>query len=102
MTQLSLLAVAAAAPKHLDPLALFLQADIVVQAVMVGLVLASLWVWAIIVGFSLRHARLTKACDAYEREFWKASDIDAFQAEHGGEGEPAAELAAFRIGELAG
>ena len=26
----------------------------------------------------------------------------AFQAEHGGEGEPAAELAAFRIGELAG
>ena len=44
MTQLSLLtAAAAAAPKHLDPLALFLQADIVVQAVMVGLVLASLF-----------------------------------------------------------
>jgi len=100
MTQLSLLtAAAAAAPKHLDPLALFLQADIVVQAVMVGLVLASLWVWAIIVGFSLRHAKVTRACDAYEREFWKASDIDAFQAEHGKGDVPSARVAAAAISE---
>ena len=41
---LSLLAAAAAAdaPSHLDPLKLFLDADIVVQAVMAGLILARL------------------------------------------------------------
>ena len=39
MTDLSILA-SAAAPQRLDPVALFLQADIVVQAVMAGLVLA--------------------------------------------------------------
>jgi len=36
MTTLTLLSAAADAPKHLDPLALFLQADIVVKVVMVA------------------------------------------------------------------
>jgi biopolymer transport protein TolQ len=81
MTDLSLLAAAAAeAPRHLNPVKLFLDADIVVQIVMAGLVLASLWVWTIIVAFSLRYGRLSKASEAYERDFWKAADIDAFQA----------------------
>ncbi|MFM7348479.1 MAG: Tol-Pal system subunit TolQ, partial [Erythrobacter sp.] len=35
----------AAAPARLNPVDLFLQADIIVQAVMVGLILASVWVW---------------------------------------------------------
>ena len=30
---------------RLDPLSLFLDADIVVQLVMLGLILASIWVW---------------------------------------------------------
>ena len=33
----------------LSPLALFLQADIVVKLVMLGLLAASIWTWAIIV-----------------------------------------------------
>ena len=33
----------------LSPIALFLQADIIVKIVMVGLVLASIWTWSIIV-----------------------------------------------------
>jgi len=81
MTTLSLLSAAAAAPKHLDPVALFLQADIVVQLVMAGLVLASVWVWAIIAGFSLRYRKVVLASRSYEQDFWNAADIDAFQAQ---------------------
>ncbi len=99
MTDLSLLAGAATAPKHLDPVRLFLDADIVVQVVMAGLILASLWVWTIIVGFSLRYARVSKACDEYEREFWKASDIAAYQAERGKGDVPSARVAAAGIAE---
>lgn len=32
-------------PSTLSPVALFLQADIVVKIVMVGLLLASIWTW---------------------------------------------------------
>ena len=38
-----------AAAVDMSPLALFLQADIVVKAVMIGLLFASIWSWAIIV-----------------------------------------------------
>jgi len=99
MTALSLLAVAAAAPKHLDPLKLFLDADIVVQLVMGGLILASLWVWTIVVSFSLRHRAISKRCDAYERDFWKATDIDAFQSERGKGDVPSAKVAGAGLAE---
>ncbi len=99
MTQLSLLAVAAAAPRHLNPIKLFLEADIVVQLVMAGLIVASVWVWTIIIAFSLRHAGIVKRCEAYEREFWKARDIDAFQAEHASEDTPSARVAAAGLAE---
>ena len=68
---------------HLNPLRLFLDADIVVQVVMGGLVLASIWVWTILLSFTLRMARLRGRCDGYERDFWAARDVDAFQAERG-------------------
>ena len=99
MNTLSLLA---AAPTRLDPVKLFLDADIVVQAVMAGLILASVWVWAIIISFSLRMAGIRKRSDAYERDFWKAADIDGFQAQRGGKeaGEnPSARVVAAGLGE---
>ena len=37
-----------------SPLALLLHADIVVQIVMGGLLIASIWTWAIIIGSSRR------------------------------------------------
>ncbi|GGC31593.1 Tol-Pal system subunit TolQ [Novosphingobium marinum] len=70
-------------PERLDPLELFLQADIVVQIVMVGLILASVWVWAIIISFSMRVGRLSRRSERYESAFWKARDIESFQSEHG-------------------
>ena len=41
----------------LSPISLFLQADIVVKVVMIGLVLASKWTWAIIIGHTQHIGR---------------------------------------------
>ena len=65
-------------PATLSPIALFIQADYVVKAVMIGLLLASIWTWAIIVGFSMKLRRVRRKEEAFEREFWEADDIDAF------------------------
>ncbi len=62
----------------LSPLTLFAQADIVVKAVMIGLLLASIWTWAIIIGHGLKLRRVAKASERFEREFWKADDIDQY------------------------
>jgi biopolymer transport protein TolQ len=63
----------------LSPIALFLQADIIVKLVMIGLLIASVWTWAIIIAQWMKLRRVTRASDRYERDFWKAEDIDAFQ-----------------------
>ena len=62
----------------LSPVALFLQADIVVKIVMGGLLLASIWTWALIIAFWRRLGRIRKGMRGFERDFWKAEDIDAF------------------------
>jgi biopolymer transport protein TolQ len=62
----------------LSPVTLFLQADIVVKAVMLGLIFASIWTWAIILSHSARLRKISKASDGFERDFWKAEDIDRF------------------------
>jgi biopolymer transport protein TolQ len=72
-----LTAAAAQAPTKLDPLELFLDADIVVKAVMIGLVLASIWTWTIIVSFSLRVGGLEKRSRKYEGDFWLTKDREA-------------------------
>ncbi len=62
----------------MSPLHLFLQADVVVKAVMIGLLLASIWTWAIIFTHATRLRRINRQTDKFEKEFWAASDIDAF------------------------
>ncbi|MCW1430379.1 protein TolQ [Novosphingobium sp. JCM 18896] len=107
MTLLSLLAAAsttatdaaAGAPTHLNPVKLFLDADIVVQVVMIGLILASVWVWMIIVGFSLRMGSVRRRSAAYEEDFWKARDFEAFQNERGRGDVPSAKVAAAGFAE---
>ena len=74
---------AAAAPTGLDPLQLFLDADIVVQAVMIGLILASIWVWTIIIAFTLKMRSLKSRTRNYEAEFWQSDSFDRFMAERG-------------------
>ena len=94
---LSLLA--AGAPTRLDPVALFLQADIVVQVVMAGLILASIWVWTIIVSFSLRMARLERKSRAYEEEFWDSSDQERMLGKRARAELPAARVATAGLDE---
>jgi biopolymer transport protein TolQ len=91
--------VPAAAPTRLDPVELFLQADIIVQAVMVGLLLASIWVWMIIVSFSLRIGGLSKKSREYEAEFWEQRDREALLTKQVRKEVPAARVAAAGLDE---
>ncbi|MEO1695596.1 MAG: protein TolQ, partial [Pseudomonadota bacterium] len=56
--------------------ALFLEAHIVVKIVMIGLVLASVWSWAIIVEklFAFRRARIE--ADRFEQLFWSGQSLE--------------------------
>jgi len=51
---------------------------IVVLVVMGGLLLASIWTWALIVSFWFRLGGTRRKIERFERDFWKAEDIDAF------------------------
>jgi biopolymer transport protein TolQ len=83
----------------MSPVALFLQADIVVKAVMIGLLLASLWTWAIIIGHALKVRRVGAGSETFERDFWKADDIDRFYETRGKEDLPSAKVFAAGIAE---
>ena len=74
----------------MSPMALFLHADAVVKVVMIGLLLASVWTWAIIFTHAIRLKRINKATERYETDFWAADDIDAFHAKRGQEKLPTA------------
>jgi len=90
---------AAGAPTRLNPVKLFLDADIVVQVVMIGLILASVWTWTIIVSFLLRMGSVRRRCDAYEREFWEAENFEAFQRERRRAEVPIGKVAGAGLGE---
>ena len=55
---------------------LFLQADWVVKLVMLGLLLASVWVWAIVFEKLTSIRRANKAADAFEDAFWSGGSLD--------------------------
>jgi biopolymer transport protein TolQ len=57
-------------------LELFLAAHIVVKAVMIGLVIASVWSWAIIIEklFAFRRARIE--ADRFEQLFWSGQSLE--------------------------
>lgn len=87
------------APTRLNPVELFLHADVVVEAVIGGLLLASVWVWMIIVGFTWRMARTRSRCRKYEEGFWSARDIDAYQKEQGKADIPTARVVSAALAE---
>ena len=96
---LELMTAAAKAPDRLDPLELFLDADIVVQVVMVGLVLASIWTWTIIVSFAMRVGGLDRKSRAYEAEFWQTKDREGMLTKNVRADVPAARVAGAGIDE---
>jgi biopolymer transport protein TolQ len=64
----------AAAP--LSIWALFQHADVVVQIVMIGLLIASLAVWGIAVYKFVLYSRTTRAMDAFEQAFWSGQSLE--------------------------
>ncbi|MDA1324974.1 MAG: protein TolQ [Proteobacteria bacterium] len=56
---------------------LFLQADIVVKIVMLMLILASFWCWAIIFEKIMRMRRLWGQAEEFEEAFWSGGSLEA-------------------------
>ncbi len=83
----------------LSPVALFLQADVVVKVVMLGLLAASVWTWAIVIMFWRRIGSTRREAETFEREFWKAEDIDAFYKKHADTPLPTARVLAAGVAE---
>src|SRR5690606_33286246 len=57
-------------------IALFWQAHWVVKAVMLGLVFASVWVWAIAFDKIFMFSRARRSMDRFEQAFWSGQSID--------------------------
>lgn len=76
----------------LSPIALFLQADIIVKIVMIGLLLASIWTWTIIVGQWQKLRNVGRETRRFERDFKDATDTHAFQQAHKGSSLPSARV----------
>jgi len=56
--------------------ALFYNADLIVKLVMIGLLLASIWVWAIVIDKVLLYARMRRAMDRFEQAFWSGQSLE--------------------------
>ncbi|MBB5717476.1 biopolymer transport protein TolQ [Stakelama sediminis] len=83
----------------LSPIALFLQADWVVKLVMLGLILASVWTWMIIIGFSSRMRGTNNTIRRFERDFRKSDNIDDFHRVRGDDDSPVARVFAAGVTE---
>ncbi|MFA6157430.1 protein TolQ [Mesorhizobium sp.] len=56
--------------------ALFMQASWVVKLVMIGLLCASVWTWAIIVDKLVSYARMRLALNRFEQVFWSGQSLE--------------------------
>lgn len=70
------LAAAAGQPVDYSLFALFARASITVQIVMVILVMASFWAWAIIVQKFITFAAVRRDADRFDRAFWSGQPLD--------------------------
>jgi len=64
-----------AAPS-MDFFSLFMQADFVVKTVMLGLLFASIWAWAIIFEKMGTIRRVNKSAKAFEETFWSGGSLE--------------------------
>ena len=55
---------------------LFLQADLIVKLVVIGLLLASFWCWAIIIEKYKKIRFINEASDKFEEKFWSGGSLD--------------------------
>jgi biopolymer transport protein TolQ len=57
-------------------LTLFFQSHIVVKVVIIGLLLASVWSWAIIVDKTFLYRRVRKQMERFEKIFWSGQSLE--------------------------
>jgi biopolymer transport protein TolQ len=64
------------ASSDLSLFALFWQAHWLVKTVMLGLMVCSVWVWAIAIDKTLLFARMRKGMDRFEQAFWSGQSLE--------------------------
>ena len=60
----------------LSVLTLFLNAHWIVKVVMIGLLVASVWVWAIVIDKTILFGRSRKSMDRFEQAFWSGQSLE--------------------------
>ena len=79
---------------------LFIQADIVVKLVMIGLLGASVWVWAVVFEKWTSLRKVNREADAFEDRFWSGGSLDElFDREGSNPNHPMASVFAAAMGE---
>ena len=79
---------------------LFMQSDIVVKLVMLGLLAASVWVWAVVFEKWSTLRRVNKDADGFEDRFWSGGSLDElFDREGTNPNHPMASVFAAAMGE---
>jgi biopolymer transport protein TolQ len=79
---------------------LFIEADIVVKLVMIGLLAASVWVWAVVFEKWSTLRRVRKEADGFEDRFWSGGSLDElFDREGVSPSHPMASVFAAAMGE---
>ncbi|MCA3643993.1 MAG: protein TolQ [Methylobacterium sp.] len=66
----------AEAQVDLSLVALFMHAHFIVKLVMIGLAVASVWSWAIIINKSIAMRSMAKSMDEFEDRFWSGQSLD--------------------------
>jgi len=56
---------------------MFADATILVQLVMIMLIVASVWCWAVIVDKIIQYRKARRAADQFDRAFWSGEPLDA-------------------------
>lgn len=56
--------------------ALFMQAGIVVKLVMLGLIAASVWTWAIVIDKAVTYRKMRRQLDSFEQVFWSGQSLE--------------------------
>jgi biopolymer transport protein TolQ len=75
-TVVNAVALGGSAAHDLSMWALFLRADMVVKAVMLMLMIASFWSWAIIFDKVIRMKRLNTKAEQFEESFWSGGSLE--------------------------
>lgn len=71
-----------AKPESIGLLTLFWEAGPVVKAVMIGLLTASIWSWAIILDKWFLYARTKRQLSKFEKSFWSGQSMEELYRQH--------------------